>query len=105
MSSDTVLKDKAGKAYSYDNLRTSGYLRGQPAGLDAATGFLEERAIELFRGGKHEAAIDMQNLAKEMRAKLRPMLEKRADDHERHYSIEIKVGPDGWTPLNEDGDL
>jgi hypothetical protein len=85
MSRDTILTDEANVRYSYDHIRTQSYLEGHSPGLDAAAGFLRTKATALFEAGKHDEAIAMQKLAKEMVEKLEPEMEKRAKQHKKDY--------------------
>lgn len=94
MSSDTILTDAEGIRYSYDNLRTQGWLDGHACGLEAAAEFLQERAVKLFRAGKDAEATHLRRLAEEMVKELRPRMEKRAEEHAK----------DNPTVLVEEGD-
>lgn len=90
MSRDTILTDKANVRYSYDNLKTQGWLEGHTNGLDAAAEYLRERAVKLFRDGKDAEATRLRSLADDMVKELRPQMEKRATDHAKIHPIIIK---------------
>jgi hypothetical protein len=87
MSRDTILTDDAGVRYSYDNLKTQGWLDGHACGLDKAAEFMRERAVELFRAGKDDEASRLRRLAEDMVKTLRPQMERRAKDHAKNYPI------------------
>ena len=67
MSSDTILKDKNGVLYSYDNIRTQSWLDGHEPGIEQAAGFLLERSKELFALGQDSDAIFLRKLSKELK--------------------------------------
>lgn len=90
MSRDTILKDADGGTYSLDNLATQKWLEGHYSGLDECCGWLEEKATMLFRARKREQAIEMQSLADELRRDLRPLMIRRAEEHEREFPYEVK---------------
>lgn len=92
MSRDAILTDEAGIRYSYDNLRTQGWLDGHASGLDAAAEFLRERAVRMFRDGKDEEATRLRRLAEEMVKELRPQMEERSKEHAKSYPIVIEDG-------------
>jgi len=83
MSRDTILTDEADVRYSYDNIRTHGWLSGHIAGLNAAAEFLREEAVTLFRDGDDDRASKLRKLADEMVKRLRPDMEKRCALHEK----------------------
>lgn len=87
MGRDTILKDDADVSYSYSNLKTQGWLEGQPCGLDAAASFLQERAVDLFRQKKDSEAMSLRSLAEEMVKKLKPDMQKRAELHAKECPI------------------
>lgn len=89
MSSDTILKDEQGVRHSYDNIKTQGWLNGQPIGAQAAVNYLREKAVGLFRNGKYDEAIAMQKLATEVLEKVVPGLEDAAKIHEITYPEEL----------------
>ncbi len=90
MSSDLILTDEDGVRYSYDNLRTQGWLDGHMSGLDIAAEFLRERAVKLFRDGKDDEATRLRRLAEEMAKELSPQMEKRSKEHARNNPIVIE---------------
>jgi hypothetical protein len=87
MSSDTILTDDADVRYSYDNLKTQGWLSGHSSGLDQAAAFICERAVALFRAGKDDEASRMRRLAEDMVKELRPQMEQRTKDHAKNHPI------------------
>jgi hypothetical protein len=87
---DTILTDLDGARYSFDKIRTQGYLNGHAAGLDAAVDWLKERAVTLFRDGKDEAATSLRKLADDMKRALRPVMEERAKRYEREFPYVIE---------------
>ena len=89
MSRDTILTDEAGVRYSYDNLRTQGWLDGHVSGLDIAAEFLRERAVKLFRDGKDDEATRLRRLLEEMVKELRPQMEERSKGHAKNHPIII----------------
>ena len=90
MSRDTILTDEAGVRYSYDNLRTQGWLDGHASGLVAAVEFLRERAVKLFRDGKDDEATRLRRLSEEMVKNLRPQMEERSKEHAKNHPIVIE---------------
>lgn len=90
MSRDTILTDGTGVRYSYDNLKTQGWLDGHVSGLMAAAEFLRERAVTLFRDGKDDEATRLRRLAEEMVKGLRPQMEERSREHARNHPIIIE---------------
>lgn len=90
MSRDTILTDDADVRYSYDNLRTQGWLTGHVSGLDAAAEFLREKAVALFRAGRDDEATRLRRLADEMVKELRPQMEQRAKQHAKEHPIIIE---------------
>jgi len=89
MSRDTILKDEDDVKYSYDNMRTQGWLDGHVSGLEAAVAWLRERAIELFRKGSDEEATRLRKLSEEMLKELGPRMEASAKRHEKDHPIVI----------------
>ena len=88
---DTILTDEGDVRYSFENIRTQGWLNGHASGLDAAVGWLKERAVVLFREGKDEAATNLRKLADDMDRALRPTMEQRAKRHEREFPAVIEA--------------
>jgi len=91
MSRDTILTDEADVRYSYDNIKTQGWLSGHIAGLNAAAEFLREEAVTLFRAGEDEKASKLRRLADEMVKKLRPEMERRCKNHEKECPVIIEA--------------
>lgn len=85
MSRDKILTDEKGARYSYDNIRTQGWLNGHASGLDQVLDFLHERAVKLFRERKDNEAIAMRALADDLHRELRAKMTERADQHEREH--------------------
>lgn len=90
MSDDLVLRDDADDRYSYDNIRTQGWLNGHVEGLRCAVTFLREKAAVLFQQEKDEEAVRMRNLATEMLRVLEPQMELRAKDHEKQHPMKLE---------------
>jgi hypothetical protein len=80
---DIHLTDEADVHYSYNNIKTHGWLSGRIAGLNAAADFLREEAVTLFRNGDDDRASKLRKLADEMVKRLRPDMEKRCALHEK----------------------
>lgn len=87
---DTLLKDGHGNVYSMDNLGTQKWLDGHYSGLDQCCLWLEEKATALFAQRKREQAIELQNLADEMRKELKPEMVKRAQEHRAQHPAELE---------------
>jgi hypothetical protein len=90
MSRDTILTDEDNVRYSYDNLKTQGWLDGHVSGLNAAAEYLRELAVALFRDGKDDKATYLRRMAEDMVAALRPQMEKRSKDHAKEFPIIIE---------------
>lgn len=88
---DTILTDESDVRYSFDNIRTQGWLNGHASGLSAAVEWLKERAVVLFREGKDESATNLRKLADDMDRALRPVIEQRAKRHEREFPAVIEA--------------
>jgi hypothetical protein len=88
---DKILTDEDGVHYSFNNIRTQGWLNGHTSGLSDAVTWLKERAVVLFREGKDESAIHLRRLADDMEHALRPVMEQRAKRHEREFPAVIEV--------------
>jgi hypothetical protein len=81
MSRDTILADDAGVQYSYDNIKTQGYLEGQTRGAELVCGFIRKQAAEAF-GDKHdEKAHLLRNLVNEIDSGLIRGLREAAEKH------------------------
>ncbi|HSX22848.1 MAG TPA: hypothetical protein VLE97_08765 [Gaiellaceae bacterium] len=90
MSRDVILTDESDVRYSFSNIKTQGWLNGHTSGLDAAVGWLKERAVKLFRDGKDDAATNLRKLADQMDRELRPDMEARAKRHEKEFPAVIE---------------
>jgi hypothetical protein len=93
MSRDVILTDEAGVRYSYENLRTQGWLDGHASGLESAADFLLDRAVKLFRDGKDDEAVRLRRLAEEMVKDLRPQMERNSEAHVQNHPIVIEDEP------------
>jgi hypothetical protein len=82
---DRILKDEDGDRYSFNNIRTQGWLNGHTSGLDEAVKWLKERGVTLFRDGQDDAAKNLRRLAEDMDRALRPGMESRAKRHEQEH--------------------
>ena len=88
---DTLMTDESDVRYSFDNIRTQGWLSGHASGLTAAVEWLKERAVVLFREGKDEPARDLRRLADDMDRALRPAMEQRAKRHATEFPAIVEV--------------
>lgn len=93
MSRDTILKDDEGTQYSYDNLKTQGWLEGHVPGIELASNFLMEKAQTLFAGSDAdvEKAKLLRALSREVKA-LTKDAEERAKRHEGMFPVVVCVG-------------
>lgn len=89
MSRDTILISESGKQYSFDNLATQKWLEGKPVGVGCAAKYIRDKAVDLFRDGKHEEAIKMQKLAADIEADLVPRLHDDAKNHAMNHPFEL----------------
>ncbi len=89
MSQDTILKDDDGNAWSFDNIKTQGWLDGRAACLDTVDSWLKNRAVELFKAGKDSEAVAMRTLAYDIVKALEPELRQAARNHERDFPAQI----------------
>lgn len=92
MSRETFLKDEDGEVYSLDNLATQKWLDGHYSGLDQCCVYLERKATELFAQRQRDKAVELQNLADELKKELRPQMVRRAEEHEREFPSKVKGG-------------
>ena len=81
MGRDLSLFTSDGVPYSYENIRTQGWLDGHRPGIEMAAGWFRERAVELFRSGLDERARDLRQLAERMEKELGSKVEIRANEH------------------------
>ena len=103
MSRDTLLKEVDGDLYySYDNLRTQGYLDGHVSGAEAAIGFVMNRAVSEFKAGREETAIQLRRLAQAISDAVIPDLRERANVHSHQYPAEQPAPQDAReSPVTE----
>lgn len=87
---DIILTDDADVRYSFNNIRTQGWLNGHASGLKACVEWLKERSVVLFRTGKDDAAINLRKLADDMDRALRPVMEENAKRHEHEFPAVIE---------------
>lgn len=85
------MKGDDGKVYSYENIKTQGYLNGHAPGVDAAAEYLTGLAVELFKKGQDSAATAMRKLAEDVKKNVKPELEARAKRHEKEFP-DVVVG-------------
>ncbi|HTG95765.1 MAG TPA: hypothetical protein VL866_24405 [Pyrinomonadaceae bacterium] len=90
MSRETLLKDDDGEVYSLDNLATQKWLDGHYSGLDDCCAYLEKKATQLFSQRQRDKAVELQNLADELKKELRPAMVKRAKEHEVEFPSKVK---------------
>ena len=90
MSRETLVKDDEGNIWSLDNLSTQKWLNGHYSGLDQCFEWIERKAADLFAKRQRDKAIELQNLADELKRELRPLMVKRAEEHERDFPSEVK---------------
>jgi len=88
---DELLTAKDGTLYSFNNIRTQGWLNGHTSGLAEAVNWLKEQAVARFREGKDDAAKDLRRLAENMEHELRPGMEQRAKRHEREHPAIVET--------------
>ena len=89
MSRDVILTAEDGTKYSFDNIKTQGWLNGHYSGLDVAANYIKVKAVELFKAGKDEEAVKLRKLAEELVKKLEPDMRSRAERHEREFPMVI----------------
>ena len=82
-----------GEIYSYENLRTQGWLDGHKPGVEMAVGWLRNEAIQLFTYGQDERAIALRKMAERMEVELVKIVDERAKEHRTAYP-EMVVGKD-----------
>jgi hypothetical protein len=90
MSRDVLLRGDDKHVYSLDNLSTQKWLNGHYSGLDQCCEYLERKATQLFAQRQRDKAIELQNLADELKRELRPLMIARAEEHEREFPSEVK---------------
>lgn len=82
---DIELHDDEGNVYSFDNIKTQGWLDGHRPGMERAAMYLRDRAVEEFKRGHDNAATALRNLANEMEKTLGEEMDKRAAQHAVDY--------------------
>lgn len=90
-----LLDEETGDVYSFNNLRTSSYLRGQVVGVEAAAGYLRKKATEHFEADEVDKAVDLRKLARRLVEVLGNEHERHAQEHELAYPDVIKKGARG----------
>jgi len=91
---DRIMTDEDGVRYSFENIKTQGWLDGHAGGLDDAVHWLKERAVDLFRAGKDEEATSMRRLAEDMDRKLRPGMEQQSKRHREEFPAVVGESDD-----------
>lgn len=90
MSSDTELRDPEGNIWSFENIKTQGYLDGHLGGLERCIQFLEQKSVELFKRRKHQAAISLQEIAVEMSGALNAEMRDACAKHMRQHPEKLR---------------
>lgn len=91
---DVVLKDEGGVSYSYENIKTQGWLDGHTSGLEAAAVWIRAKATALFEAGKYDEARQLREMAVKMVGELRPQMERASREYEKECPDVIEVqGP------------
>lgn len=94
MSRELVLHTDDGVPYSYENIRTQGWLDGHKRGLEFAAGWLRERAVELFRCGLDEKAKELRELATKMETTLGAEFDQQSSRHRtEHPEMMVVLDP------------
>jgi ribosomal protein S26 len=83
--SDTILKDDEGQTYSYDNIKTQGWVDGHVAGAQCVAAFLREKAVAAFSAKKDVEAKLFRELADEVIAAVVPDLQRKAEQHMKRH--------------------
>lgn len=103
MKSDSdILTDENGVKYSYNNLTTQSWLDGHTGGTTESAGFLHQKALDLFKSGKHQEATAMQKLGDELLATVRPKQETRAEEHKKNYPAIVDMEWKTEEPVRKD---
>jgi len=89
MSSDTILTAEDGTQYSWDNLASQKWLDGHVPGAEQAVGWLLGEAIEMFRRGEVDDAVELRKLAERMRKAVIPPLKSAAEKHSTDHPYEL----------------
>lgn len=100
MSKDTILRDAEGVRYSYDNIKTQGWLDGHEPGAEVIAGIIKERAVKSFAEGRDKEAVFLRSLAEEIVDKHIPAMKARAKKNEKDHPevMEAKSGKGQWDP-------
>lgn len=85
MSRDTILTDEDGNRYSYERIKTQGWLNGHVLGAEAIVDWLKNKAVDMFKAGRHDEAAKMQLLAVEAAKAVIPKLRNDAEVNGRAY--------------------
>lgn len=92
MSSDTILRDEDGGAWSLDNLTTNSYLLGHVGGAERVAAWLAELSVELFRNAKDTEAVALRKLSQTVLSELVPEFREAAKRHEKENPPKIGDG-------------
>lgn len=95
MSRDITLLDPESVPYSYDNIRTQGWLDGHRPGIEMSVGWLKERSVEFFRCGLDERARDLRQLAERMEKELVGKVVETALEHRKNHPESLVVFDEG----------
>lgn len=89
MSSDTILKDASGQRWSFDNIRTQGYLDGHAPGAEAVAAYIKKKATEAFSAGNDKEAFLLRKLAEDIVKDVVQVMVTRAKEHEKLHPEKI----------------
>lgn len=89
MSRDTILTDEDSVKYSYDNIKTQGWLNGQPSGAEQLCEWLINKSVEMFKDGRIDDATKLRALALEAKSKVVPALKANAERHKKEHPEQI----------------
>lgn len=95
MGRDLRLVTSDGVPYSYENIRTQGWLDGHRPGIEMAAGWFRERAVELFRCGLDERARELRQLAETMEKELYTKVDLRSAEHRTDHPEMLVVLDEG----------
>jgi hypothetical protein len=93
MSQDTILKNKNGIRYSFDSIKTQGWLNGHAPGVEMAAKWLRERATMLFNAKKDSEASTLRDLADKMETELVAACHKDATEYSTSHPY-VLDGPE-----------
>lgn len=89
MSKELHMRGNDGNLYSFENIKTQGWLDGHIPGVEAAQAWLMGKAIEAFRLGNDEEATALRDAARQMPFDLLPPLKAKAQKHKEEYPEEV----------------